>query len=306
MIATIIIAIFAQINTNDAMRKIFTILLAAMFVSVALDVSAQQVVKQRIGTYKESGNVVVSEATTTLVVDLTVECEEFEAGVYARYAQKYFGKRASLVSRMSYNIVGGDVAVLGEPSYYAAATNVVTESVVTAGDEVMVDRLTADELTQEEAAKLAAERVYELRVARQDIILGEYGDGVYGAGLDAALKEIDRLEDEYLKLFYGTRTVTTTTHRYAVPVSAETPNQVIARFNSDEGLLAKDNVAGDIVMVAIAPSQMNYPASDAKGTVAYRYANNATVVLSLAQNRLASRVLPIFEFGETVYFVMPK
>ena len=306
MIATIIIAIFAQINTNDAMRKIFTILLAAMFVSVALDVSAQQVVKQRIGTYKESGNVVVSEATTTLVVDLTVECEEFEAGVYARYAQKYFGKRASLVSRMSYNIVGGDVAVLGEPSYYAAAANVVTESVVTAGDEVMVDRLTDDELTQEEAAKLAAERVYELRVARQDIILGEYGDGVYGAGLDAALKEIDRLEDEYLKLFYGTRTVTTTTHRYAVPVSAETPNQVIARFSSDEGLLAKDNVAGDIVMVAIAPSQMNYPARDAKGTVAYRYANNATVVLSLAQNRLASRVLPIFEFGETVYFVMPK
>ena len=98
------------------MKKIFTILLAAVFVSLACDASAQQVVKQRIGTYKESGNVVVSEATTTLVVDLTVECEEFEAGVYARYAQKYFGKRASLVSRMSYALVGGDVAVLDAPS----------------------------------------------------------------------------------------------------------------------------------------------------------------------------------------------
>ena len=288
------------------MKKIFTILLAVMFVSLACDASAQQVVKQRIGTYKESGNVVVSEATTTLVVDLTVECEEFEAGVYARYAQKYFGKRASLVSRMSYALVGGDVAVLDAPSYYAAPANIMTESVVTAGDYVMVDRLAADEITQEEAAKRAAERVYELRAARQDIILGEYGDGVYGAGLEAALKEIERLEGEDIKLFYGTRTVTTTTHRYIMSVSAETPNQVIARFNSEEGLLAKDNVAGDIVIVSITPSEMSYPASNIKGTVAYRYANNATVVVSYAQEVLARRVLPIFEFGETVYFVMPK
>ena len=288
------------------MKKIFTILLAAVFVSLACDASAQQVVKQRIGTYKESGNVVVSEATTTLVVDLTVECEEFEAGVYARYAQKYFGKRASLVSRMSYALVGGDVAVLDAPSYYAAPANIVTESVVTAGDKVMVDRLAADELTQEEAAKRAAERIFELRAARQDILLGEYGDGVYGAGLEAALREIERLENEYLKLFYGTRTVTTTSHRYIMPVSADTPNNVIARFNSEEGLLAKDNVAGDIVMVSVIPSEMSYPASNPKGTVAYRYANNANVVVSFAQEVLARRVLPIFEFGETVYFVMPK
>lgn len=288
------------------MKKIFTILLTAVFVSLACDASAQQVVKQRIGTYKESGNVVVSEATTTLVVDLTVECEEFEAGVYARYAQKYFGKRASLVSRMSYSLVGGDVAVLDAPSYYAEPANVVNESVVTAGDRVMIDRLAADELTQEEAAKQAAERIFELRAARQDIILGEYGDGVYGAGLEAALREIERLESEYLKLFYGIRTVTTTTHRYIMPVLADMPNQVIARFNSEDGLLAKDNVSGDIVMVSITPSEMNYPASNAKGTVAYRYANNATVVVSFAQEVLARRVLPIFEFGETVYFVMPK
>lgn len=288
------------------MKKIFTILLAAVFVSLALDASAQQVVKQRIGTYKESGNVIVSEATTTLVVDLTVECEEFEAGVYARYAQKYFGKRASLVSRMSYTLVGGDVAVLDAPSYYAAPANIVTESVVAAGDKVMVDRLAADELTQEEAAKRAAERIFELRAARQDILLGEYGDGVYGAGLEAALREIERLEDEYLKLFYGIRTVTTTSHRYIMPVSADMPNNVIARFNSEEGLLAKDNVAGDIVMVSVTPSEMSYPASNPKGTVAYRYANNANVAVSFAQEVLARRVLPIFEFGETVYFVMPK
>lgn len=288
------------------MKRVFTILLAAVLVSLASDVAAQQVVKQRIGTYKEDGNVVVSEATTTLVVDLVVECEEFVAGDYARYAQKYLGKRASLVNRMSYSLVGADVAVLSEPEYYATQSVAEEKSVTTVGDEIAVDRLSTSELAQETAAKSAAERIFELRTARQEIILGEYGDGVYGAGLEAALREIERLEREYLQLFYGVRTVTTKHHRITLPVSADMPNVVIARFNSDEGLLQRDNITGDIVMVTINPSEMKYPESNIKGTVAYRYANNATVSVSYAQQRLASRVLPIFEFGETVMYLKPS
>lgn len=288
------------------MRRIFTILLAALFVSMACEVSAQQVVKQRIGKYTESGNVVISEATTTLVVDLVVECEEFEAGEYARYAQKYLGKRASQVSRMNYSLVGADVAVLAEPAYYAAEVPTEGCNLSCIGDNIAVDRLSGDEMTQEAAARRAADKIFELRTARQDIILGEYGDGVYGGGLDAALREIDRLESEYLKLFYGVRSVSTMHKRLIIPVSAEKPNSVIARFNSEEGLLQSDNVAGDIVMLSITPSTMSYPASEEKATVAYRYANNATVVVSLGQQKLASRVLPIYEFGQTVYFVMPK
>lgn len=288
------------------MKRVFTILLAAVLVSLASDVAAQQVVKQRIGTYKEDGNVVVSEATTTLVVDLVVECEEFVAGDYARYAQKYLGKRASLVNRMSYSLVGADVAVLSEPEYYATQSVAEDKSVTTVGDEIAVDRLSTSELAQETAAKSAAERIFELRTARQEIILGEYGDGVYGAGLEAALREIERLEREYLQLFYGVRTVTTKHHRITLPVSADMPNVVIARFNSDEGLLQRDNIIGDIVMVTINPSEMKYPESNIKGTVAYRYANNATVSVSYAQQRLASRVLPIFEFGETVMYLRPS
>ena len=148
------------------MKKIFTILLAAVLTSVASDVAAQQVVKQRIGTYKESGNMVVSEATTTLAVDLVVECEEFEVGQYARYAQKYLGKRASLVNRVSYNIVGADVAVLNDSEYFAADV-AENSSVSGVADEASIDRLSMDELADEQAAKQAAVRIYELRAARR-------------------------------------------------------------------------------------------------------------------------------------------
>ena len=55
------------------MRRIFNIVALAVAVTFVANASAQQVVKQRIGVYKESGNVVVAEATTSLVVDLVVE-----------------------------------------------------------------------------------------------------------------------------------------------------------------------------------------------------------------------------------------
>ena len=283
------------------MKKIFAILAIVSFATTAV---AQNITKA--GLYYKQGEAVVTEAEPIVVnVTLRVATSHFQPGVYARYAQKYLGKRASLVNRMSYSLVGADVAVLSEPEYFASQSVKETETVITVGDEVAIDRLSTSELAQETAAKSAAERIFELRTARQEIILGEYGDGVYGAGLEAALREIERLEREYLQLFYGVRTVTTKHHRITLPVSADMPNSVVARFNSEEGLLHRDNIAGDIVMVTINPSEMKYPESNIKGTVAYRYANNATVSVSYAQQKLVSRVLPIFEFGETIMYIKP-
>jgi hypothetical protein len=61
-----------------------------------------------------------------------------------------------------------------------------------------------------------------------------------------------------------------------------------------------DEVDSEIVMVTIVPSDMEYPASNEKGKAHYRFANNSTVVVSLGQQMLTSRVLPIYEFGQTV------
>ena len=56
-----------------------------MALFMALDASAQQVVKKRIGVYQQNGNVEIAEATTTLVVDLVVEREQFVAGPLYSY-----------------------------------------------------------------------------------------------------------------------------------------------------------------------------------------------------------------------------
>lgn len=287
------------------MRKISFIIAALLVALVSVDASAQQVVKKRIGVYKESGNVVVAEAATTLVVDITVERETFTAGVYARYAQKLLGKRASFVDRDEYRVVAANVDVLGDDAYYA------TDAVCTTDDEaytspLQIDRLSSIEGSPEDAAYDAAEQIFALRRARLDLVTCELGEGVYGGGLESALREIDRLERAYLELFYGKRTTECHTERVLVPVNVDAKTYIIQRFSAERGLVGRGDLDGEIVMVAIAPTACDYPQSDEKGVVAYRYANNAEVSVMLGQDVLVRRILPIYEYGKTVMYANPK
>ena len=281
--------------------KRLSLILALVTLTIS-SLSAQQVVKKRIGTYTESGNLVVAEANTVLAVDITLSYEEFVAGPYARYAQKYMGTRASQVDYAEYSIVGAEVAVAADDYYMTDANSNAAESLpfeLSFGD-VLPDKMSTNVVATEDAAKSAAEKIFELRRVRLELVCGDLGDGVYGAGLESALREIDAIEKSYLELFYGKRESRTFTRRIYVSIDPERKSQVVARFNADQGLLSSDNLSGDIVMVTIQPSEMEYPASNPKGKATYRYANNATIVITLGQQVLNNRVLPVYEYGATV------
>lgn len=289
------------------MRRFFQIFFVVMALSMAFDVSAQQVVKKRIGVYQQNGNVEIAEATTTLVVDLVVEREQFVAGPYARYAQKYLGNRASLVDKDEYRLVSADVAVLRDEAYFAEeATIAVAEPQQTTQSMFSVDRMSASEKSAESLAKDAADRIFALRRSRYELVTGDFGDGVYGAGLESALREMDKMERELLAMFYGTTSVTQSAERIIYPVNASQTTSVVARLSATSGIVEKDDLSGEIIMVVITPSQMEYPASAEKGKVAYRYANNAEVVVALGQQVVARRILPLYEFGQTVMFLQPS
>lgn len=284
--------------------KRFSLILALMFVMVST-LSAQQVVKKRIGVYTENGNTVVAEANTMLVVDITMSYEEFVAGPYARYAQKYMGARASQVGYIEYSIVDAEVALAVDDFYGVdndcdAAERCYASSV--SFPDVLPDKLSTGTMSVENAAEEAAETIFDLRRVRMELICGDLGEGVYGAGLESALNELDRLEKSYMELFYGKREQRLITRRFYLPVDATRKSQVLARFNAEEGILGADNLNGDIIMVTIQPSEMQYPESNPKGKISYRYANNATVIVTLGQQLLNSRVLPIYEFGKTINF----
>ena len=321
------------------MKRSLLIAILLVASSLAVDSSAQQVVKKRIGSYLENGNVVVAEANTTLAVDITVEYEQFVAGPYAKHAQRLLGSSAPLVNREVRRIVNSNVAVVDGATYLATEdVEYLANEQSAAFAKVLPDRLSKTNLSADEAAERAAEQIYALRTARLELITAELGDGVYGAGLESALREIDRLEKEYLELFFGKRVVTYSHQRCYIPVKpaqfekiepvvVESVEQkgkksnvevapqpepkmlpasyIVARFSDKVGLVAADDLQGEIVLLTINPTEMSYPESDAKGTVQYRYANNAELTLSLGHDVISKRVLPIYEFGRTVSLLKP-
>lgn len=284
-----------------------------MFVVVAviasalyMETSAQHIVKKRIGTYKENGALVMSDATTTFKVKLVVEYDEFEAGPYARYAQKLLGTRASFVDRAECRVVAADIALVESDDYGFTENFEKYHGFSISEPKISVDRVSTSEKSIETAAHDAAETIFKLRKARMEMITGEQGEGIFGGGLESALKEIERLEGEYLELFYGRRVVNYETYTYILPVDADSTSITVARFSVDDGIMSLDDLAGDIIFLNITPSAMEYPASEEKATVAIRYANNAEVSLCLDNRVLCSRVMPVYEFGETVMIVNPR
>ncbi len=288
------------------MRKLLFV--AAMLIASAIysDASAQHLEKMRIGRYKEGDKVVIAEANTTLKVKVVIEYDEFEAGPYARYAQKLLGTRASFVNRAEYRVVGADVALMDDNDHGFTQNFDRFEGHSISDQKIQIDRMTTSEMSVESAARQAAETIFKLRKARMEMITGEQGEGVFGGGLESALREIERLESAYLELFYGRRALSYETRTYVLPVSSDNTSMTISRFSVDDGLVAVDDLSGDIIFLNINPSDMEYPASDEKGVIAIRYANNAEVSVCLGNRVLVSRVMPIYEFGETVMIVKPR
>lgn len=290
--------------------KRIAFLLSTVLVIAATAASAQSNIK-RIGVYAENGEIVLGEAATPLQVEITVCKEQVVVGPYARYAQKYLGVRAPLVDKTSYSIVSAAVRPACEETFacHTPADDVEVMSHVagsaTEFARLLPNRMSSVEMTSEAAAKQLAADIFSLRRHRIDLITGEAGENVFGAGLECALQKIDELEQTYLELFFGKHITTTVTTTLPVKLDADKTSYIVARFSESGGLLPADDLSGDIVLLQITPGTTAYPQSDPRGRVTYRYANDAQCSIVFGQESLYSTILPLFEFGQTITVVSP-
>lgn len=290
--------------------KRIAFMLSTVLVMTAAAASAQSNIK-RVGVYAENGEIVLGEATTPLEVSITVRKEQVVVGPYARYAQKYLGVRAPLVDKTSYSIVAADVRIADEANAQcntpADEVEVLSHAAGTATEfaRLLPNRMNSVELTPEAAAKQLANDIFSLRRHRMDLITGEAGENVFGAGLEVALKKIDELEQAYLELFFGKHVITTVTTTLPVKLNADKTSYIVARFSESGGLLSADDLSGDIVLLQITPGTTAYPASDPRGRVTYRYADDAQCSVLYSQQVLCNTILPLFEFGRTITVVAP-
>ncbi len=298
------------------MKTIKAIITTAACVALATTVSAQNFTAAKVGIVEENGVTTLSYPQTTITVDMVIEKQTTVVGPYARFAQKYLGTRAPLTDKVSYAIVesaisAADTAPATDAPEFKEGSEVVS---LRGSDEefpkVLPDRTTSTEVPLETAANEAAKTIYQLRKARIDLVLGNVGENVYGAGLEAALDEIDRLEQEYLELFLGKQAVTRTVKTISIVPEAAKTKYILCRFSEQTGVEAASNLSAQPIVLELVPSG-KIPTNDltlkserdTRYAVPFRIADNVVCRLSDSRGTLVEVELPIFQYGKVVEIV---
>jgi hypothetical protein len=222
------------------MKKIFAILALVGIATVGV---AQNI---KAGLYDKQGNAVVVEAEPIVVnVTLRVATEHFTPGIYARYAQKYLGKRATLSEYSSLELVDAKLT-LGQAEELAPKVEQEPYTL-----PLPLNRTSATAQTTEEQAAATADMIFSLRKHRLDLITGEAGENVFGAGLKAALDEIARMEKECLDMFYGSKTIAEQTHTFNIAIAPDKKEYLVCRFSDKAGVVEADDLSGSPIVLKV-------------------------------------------------------
>ena len=277
--------------------------------------SAQSYRVARAGVFEENGRVEVGIPTSPLAVDLTVAKEVVTVGPYARYAQKFLGVRGALTDKTLYSIKTAHVALLDREATTAEIPAGGVHAASYLGDAETFSRVPFDKRaladeSLEMAARNAANTLFAIRRHRMELITSEAGEHVFGAGLQAALTELDRQEQAYTELFLGKRVTTTSVERVTVVPDAGKQKYILCRFSSDRGLLPGNDLTGEVVLLQLDKESDGAftltPASPkAARTATYRVAADVVCTVYCGTEELTRATLPLFEFGRDVELELP-
>lgn len=267
--------------------------------------------------YTPAGELVISDPCTTLQVQLTVEKVQTIVGPYAKYAQKFLDVRPALVGRTSYTVTDAKVEFAQTKTKANGKSRNHTRVDSYLGSDtdfarISAERTSATIMSTEDAAQQAAQAIFSIRRHRMELITGEAGENVFGAGLKDALEALDKKEQEYMELFLGKKITSTTTHTYTIPLAVNITEYNIARISSQTGLQPATATEGDIIKLSLTPSAetkfnyINEVDATNKLAIAVRIANTSTCAVVVGDESVGSTAtLPIYELGRTAYILNP-
>jgi hypothetical protein len=250
---------------------------------------------------------------TTIAVEIAVERQEIVAGPYARYAQKYLGVAAPLADKVLNQVTSVNMLDAKDMTQRDEVSASVSGSVSAYSHmepaegfpRLTVDRISANAFSLEESAKRAADKIFELRRSRLDLITGNLGENVFGGGLEAALAEISRLEEQYLSLFLGREIRATETKQYRVTPAKGRLTYTVCRFSETDGLVPQDDLSGVPVVLELKPvEEAQAPAVQTKPSsraVAHLVPAEMVGRIILEGVELASAQITVWQLGETVW-----
>ncbi|MFI3287567.1 MAG: DUF4831 family protein [Rikenellaceae bacterium] len=183
--------------------------------------------------------------------------------------------------------------------------DVGTSTVVENNSSLPIQRASAVEKSEEQMAADAAEMIFKIRKRRVELICGDQGEHVFGAGLEAALKEMERIENEYVSLFLGKRYTQVTKKVFEVTPEKGATRVVAFRFTTFGGVVAADDLSSNPVnleftsLKAVATQQAVDSKSKIK-TVKYRIPQLKSVKLWDGTTTFDTKDIPMYQDGKVI------
>ena len=189
-------------------------------------------------------------------------------------------------------------------------------------DRVAVRQSQVVEKSTEKKAQEAASMILSLRENRLNIITGNTDATFSGDALRAAVEEIGRLEEEYMRLFTGTVSSSVQAMSFdVVPASGPEEELTMAfRISDSHGLLPPDDITGRPVVMEIVPEdaedfyskQVVGEVEAAKprakheaalrGNIYYRVPAICSVRIVDGQNLILKSRIPVYQKGQDLSF----
>jgi len=187
----------------------------------------------------------------------------------------------------------------------ATTTLYKTVKTATGYEKVAVSQSQVVEKSAEKKASETAATIFKLRSMRMAIVTGDTDATYSGEAMASAIKELLRMEEEYMSLFYGTTVESVQTMSFdVVPKGNNREHMYVAfRLSDTEGLLPPSDLSGRPIVLDLEldPAAASVSGGKASG-IMYRVPRIATArVLDGSQMLLQTRI-PMYQFGETMYF----
>lgn len=177
---------------------------------------------------------------------------------------------------------------------------------------VPVSKTIIVEKSLEDKAREAADFIFSLRKRRFDMLSGDADFVAEGKAVEAVLKEINRLEKEYLTLFIGSTQNQKMVNTFQYTPAPETSGAIILfRFSTTKGVLPVSDLSGNPVLISTTleekwentevfsaiSSEKSKPRTDA---LYYRVPVPVTIRLTYGTSELLNKRETAHQFGPLV------
>jgi hypothetical protein len=108
--------------------------------------------------------------------------------------------------------------------------------------------------TIDQKAEVAANFISEVRDLRYDLLSGDANVFNSGNALETAVKELDKMEKDYLSLFIGKRFTQKYSQSFIITPSGTVENLTLMKLSASKGIMPADSPEGESVTIEISPS----------------------------------------------------